>query len=258
VWIDRFDDLSDLLGTADQVRRLDLLLDATRASLPALVAWVTSHPFEALKVAGEWDHVLATVIWIAGSDTGSVYLRQIDVPGVDTKFVEGHRRLLINLLTLVLPSERVDDRFSAAEFAGRFGFLSKPGMTRLRFLSGLDSWVPSERTASDPARQFAPAEAPDPRPVQGRPGWLPAGISELSFRTDELADLDPGVGTVFLVENEVTYLGFPSVPGSIVVFGSGFHIQETPLPTLGTPLVSADCRRVALCSLTTTKDRYQK
>jgi len=122
----------------------------------------------------------------------------------------------------VLPPERVDDRVSAAEFAQRFGFRSKPGMTRLRFLAGSGPPIPSNRAAIDTALGAIPAGVPDSGPVRGRPAWLPAGISELSFRTGELADLDPRADTVFVVENEVTYLAFPAVPGSIVVFGSGF------------------------------------
>jgi hypothetical protein len=222
VWIDRFEDLSAILGTADEVRRLDQLLEATRTALPALMPWVTSRPIDALAFAAEWDHVLSTVKWIAGSDTGSTYLRQLDVPGVDTKFVERHRRLLSNLLTQVLPPERVDGRFTAADFARRFGFRSKPGMTRLRFHTESRIPVQPNGGAADPARRPCPAGVPDSDPVRGRPPWLPVGISELSFRTEELADLDLGADTVFVVENEVTYLAFPTAPGSVVVFGSGF------------------------------------
>jgi hypothetical protein len=211
-----------LVGATDQVRRLEQLVEATRTAVPALVAWVTSRPLEALAVAEEWDHVLATAAWIERTDTGSTYLRQLDVPGVDTKFVERHRRLLSTLLTLVLPPERVDSRFTAADIARRFGFRSKPGMTRLRFLSGPSLPVQAYDAVADPAQRAARAGNPNLHPVHGRPAWLPVGISELSFRTEELADLDLGADTVFVVENEVTYLAFPTVPGSIVVFGSGF------------------------------------
>src|SRR6185437_439555 len=48
------------------------------------------------------------------------------------------------------------------------------------------------------------------------------GLTELMLRTDELANLELGVSTVFVIENEVTYLAFPNVPRGIVIFGSGF------------------------------------
>ena len=43
-----------------------------------------------------------TVEWIAGRDTQHTYLRQIDVEGVDTKFVQRHQKLLSELLLVGL------------------------------------------------------------------------------------------------------------------------------------------------------------
>jgi hypothetical protein len=114
----------------------------------------------------------------------------IDVEGVDTKFVEHRKTLLDNLLTSLLPAERI--HAGHADFARRFGFRSKPDYTRFRLLS----------------RQ---------------PGF-PTGISEVRLRTDELAAFEPEASTVFVVENEITYLAFPTVLDSIVIFGSGFGL----------------------------------
>ncbi len=50
---------------------------------------------------------------------------------------------------------------------------------------------------------------------------FPAAITELRLRTDELATIELPVRTVFVVENEVSYLAFPDVPDAIVVFGEG-------------------------------------
>ena len=46
----------------------------------------------------------------------------------------------------------------------------------------------------------------------------------MAVRTDELAGTVPAAATIFIVENEVTYLAFPPVPRAIVVFGSGFAL----------------------------------
>lgn len=118
--------------------------------------------------------------WIAANDTGGLYQRQIDVDGVDTKFFERHQKLLDDLLTAVLPTERVDPAYTCSDFTRRFKFRPKPGYTRFRLL--------------DPST----------------PGF-PAGVSELTLRTDELARTEPDVATVFVVENEVSYLAFPGV-----------------------------------------------
>jgi len=190
IWIDSFERLCALLSTTRDVSSLDRILEATRTRIPELVPWVIGHPLQAIGNRDIWDEVLATVAWIAANDTHFLYLRQIDVEGVDTKFVERHKKLLDNLLTAMLPPERV--HAGTTDFARRFGFRSNPDYTRFRLLS----------------------------PQRG----LPPGLSELRLRTDELATFEPAALRVFIVENEITYLAFPHVPDSIVVFGSGFGL----------------------------------
>src|SRR5207247_1310464 len=48
VRIDSFDVLCTLLGTGEDVRSLDAILETTRLTSPALVTWVTRHPLEAI------------------------------------------------------------------------------------------------------------------------------------------------------------------------------------------------------------------
>jgi len=133
------------------------------------------------------------VQWLVAHDAADLYVRQIDVEGVDTKFVESHHKLLNHLLTVVLPPERIDETSAPSTFVRRFRFLDKPSYTRFRVL--------------DPAFE---AEH--------------AGFTEMMVRTDELARRDPGATTVFVVENEVTFLAFPRLPDALLVFGSGFAV----------------------------------
>lgn len=194
--IDSFEQLCDLLDRTGEVRTLDGLLAQTRERIPSASAWVAGHPVVTLDYRDVWDQVLATVEWITAHESRGLYLRQIDVAGVDTKFVERHRRLLDELLTAVLPPDRIDPTGPRVDFTRRFGFLAKPGYTRFRLLG---------------------------QNVAG----FPSGITELTLRTVELAELAelmPDITTVFVVENEVTYLAFPEVANSIVVFGSGFAL----------------------------------
>ena len=191
--VDSFHQLCELLERTDEVRALDSLLAQTRDRIPSALPWVAGHPLVALDYRNVWDKALTTVEWIVSRENRGLYLRQIDVAGVDTKFVEGHQKLLDELLTAVLPPERINHSWPRADFTRRFGFLAKPGYTRFRLLS---------------------------RNLSG----FPSGVTELTLRTRELAKLAPDVTTVFVVENEVTYLAFPDVASAIVVFGSGFAL----------------------------------
>lgn len=188
VLADTFPQLVALLGVEEEVEALDAVLALTEEEIPGLRPWVAAHPQEAIAHRAVWRHVLATIRWIADQDPASVYLRQVDVPGVDTKFIERHSRILDQLLMTVLSPDRVD--LTQAGLARRYGFRRKPNYVRFRIL--------------DPLEPFPP------------------GLSELRLRAGELADLKLDVGTVFIVENEISYLAFPDVPDALVIFGEGF------------------------------------
>jgi hypothetical protein len=193
VWIDSMQQLCDVVGATEARRDLDHVLARTRVALPAAVPWVVAHPLQAAEHRSDWDRLLATVAWIRDHRTTGLYLRQVDVEGVDTKFVEGHRRVLDQLLTMVLDPGRMDEGAPPGDFARRFGFRTKPSYVRLRLLS--------------------------PQPS------LPDGITEVRLRSDELPSANLGASTVVVVENEVTFLALPPLRDAVALFGSGYGLE---------------------------------
>jgi len=194
-WVDSYPQLFQLLRVEAEVQRFDELLEITRSGLPTLVDWVLTHPLKVLAVAAEWPRILQTVTWIddhakAGAET---YLRQIDVPGVDTKFVAHHASVLSELLDLQLPADRVDVRRPRTDFEGRYGLRKRPDYVRLRYLGGT-------------LRRQQP-------------------FSELTVRADELVDTPPQASTVYVIENEITYLALPEVDDAVAILGSGYAVN---------------------------------
>jgi hypothetical protein len=185
-WIDDYDRAWELLGVRAQVRSFSCLAAATAERCPRLVPWVTRRPVQMLRLTDGWDKLLATVRWIDERQSPAMYLRQVDVPGVDTKFIERHRGVLAELLDLQLDCDRIDQ--DATDFAARYRFRRKPGYVRFR--------------------------SPDFR-----------GFTELSVRTDEFAAPPPGARRVYVVENEITYLAFPLPGAAIVIFGGGYAVD---------------------------------
>lgn len=191
VVLDTADDVWTALGVAADVRRFDQLVAATEARLPAGLGWVAAKPHEALAHAADWPRILAVVEWILTRGGPHVYLRQVDVPGVDTKFVEERRGVLGALLVRTLPPDRGDPTARAADFVRRFGLRSKPELVRFR--------------------SFDPADGP---------------YSELAVRGEELTRFPFAAQTVVVVENEVSYLAFPPLPGAAVVLGNGYAVSS--------------------------------
>ncbi len=193
-WIDSFSQLWELLGVSRDVRRFSELADATRASCPRLVPWMTAHPMRVLGLHACWAQLLGTVRWIADCQQRDMYLRQIDVPGSDTKFIEQHRGILADLLDLQLDDGQLNLAIRRTDFAGRYGFRKKPEYVRFRLHGG---------GVSLGYGQF----------------------SELAVRAEEVTAAPPGVTAVYVAENEITYLAFPAPENAMVIFGGGYAVS---------------------------------
>ena len=193
-WLDTLQDALAFIGKTRQAQRFDVLWQQTAAAQPALLEWLSRRPLQALELAGRWELLLAIVAWLQAHPRPGVYLRQVDVPGVDSKFIESHRGVLIELLDLTLPPESIESTATgAAQFARRFGFLDKP--VRIRFRP-LDPVIPS------------------------LPGC--EGLADITLDATSFAALTLPVERVFITENETNFLAFPRVSCAIAVFGAGY------------------------------------
>jgi hypothetical protein len=186
-WLDGYDQAWALLGTRDEVRRLTGLAELTKAECPRLLPWLVTNPVRVLRLADDWGRLAATVRWIEQRQRPGMYLRQVDVPGVDTKFIGRHKGVLSQLLNLQLDPSRIKE--GETDFEGRYGFARKPAYVRFR--------------------SAAPA----------------LGHTELAVRVAEFAARPPAIRRVFVVENEITYLAFPLPPDAIVIFGGGYAAE---------------------------------
>ena len=194
VWIDTPKDALALIGKTRQAQQFESLWKQTKAVQAPLLAWMSRRPIQVLDLTDRWERLLAVVAWLQAHPRPAVYLRQIEVPGVDSKFIEAHRGVLAELLDLALPSEVIDtDAIGIAQFARRFGFLEKPARVRLRLL--------------DPA-------------LPSLPGC--DGLPDITLDAVSFAALVLPLECVFITENETNFLAFPEVARAIVVFGAGY------------------------------------
>ena len=80
-----------MIGRVRDARQFDMLAAATLSSFPQLHAWVRSHPRKLLEHASGWERVLAVLHWFVAHPRSAIYLRQLDIHGVDTKFIEARK-----------------------------------------------------------------------------------------------------------------------------------------------------------------------
>lgn len=192
-WVDSLAEALAWIGKRAEHARFRALYAETATRQPLLVPWLDRRPLRALELAADWSHLLDVVGWLQAHPRPGVYLRQVDLPGIHTKFIESQRGVLAELLDLALPAAAIDAaRTGAQQFAARYGFLDKPALLRLRVL--------------DPALGLLPG-APCP---------------DLALDADSFARLRLDVARVFITENETNFLAFPRVTGAIVIFGAGY------------------------------------
>ena len=196
VWVDRLDDALSALNKHRQSALFSTLLESARMRQPLLLEWIARRPLKVLALADDWERLLDVVDWIALHPRPGIYLRQVDIPGVHSKFIEAHRGVLIQWLDLILPSEAVDTTATGnAGFARRYGFRDRPQRIRLRLL--------------DPAHAL----------------WPGAGDADIALDDANFTRLAPRVTRVFITENEINYLAFPALPDSLLIFGAGYGFE---------------------------------
>lgn len=96
---------------------VDLL--ASGEDVPRVVARVL--PKAAALASADWDRLRSVVAWLLDHPDSGLYLRQLPVRGLDTKWLERHRSLVVPLVAAVTGSRAL-------------GLASRPVLVRLRVL----------------------------------------------------------------------------------------------------------------------------
>jgi hypothetical protein len=197
IWIDTLDDALGLIGKRQEARQFADMVKLTRNGQPALLPWLAKRPLRALELADEWPRILSIVAWRLTHPQPAIYLRQIDLPGVHSKFIEGHRGVLGELFDLVLPPAEIDaTAVGVGGFCRRYGFQDKPLRVRFRIL--------------DPALAL----------------FLTESDQDITVTQATFARLELPVTRVFITENEINFLAFPDVSEAMVIFGAGYGFEN--------------------------------
>jgi hypothetical protein len=170
---------------------------STIEEFPQLNAWTLQNVTLLEKHLQDWSAVRSCLRRFIRGDFQQLYLRELDITAVDSKFVEKHRMLLAELLSLILPSEGFDTSIhpgNVARFCQKFGLRYDQRLIRFRCL---DDALLQET----------------------------GGFRDLSVPLSEFSRWSTQAGTIFIVENKINGLSFPLCKGSIIIFGLGGGID---------------------------------
>lgn len=214
-----FATVEDEIGFVGKAREAGVfrsLVDGLGALDPGFITWAARRPLKLLDLGSDAPTAARVALWLRNNPAPGIFVRQIGLPGVHTKFIERHRQVIDQMLVTLEPSSRDQEmsagddelessgrdsgledsagRTPAARFARRHGFLHPPELVRFRLL--------------DPAiDQFG-------------------GARDITLTAEAFGGLRLPVDTVIATENQVNFLALPDRPGTLALFGGGYGFSS--------------------------------
>lgn len=136
----------------------------------------------------DYRRFVAAFDWLAGHSDSGLYVRQLPIAGLDSKWIERHSGPLAKLLAARLGRP-------AGTLAQVAGLVVDPPRRRIRLLD------------------------PNLRAAVG-------GLSDIQLRLDELATLELPARVALVIENQQTALACTDLPGTVLLMGGGFSVAE--------------------------------
>ncbi len=168
------------------IENKNLILD----NFPTLKEWVHKYPFKVINKIGEEPLSFIKVLkWFKSHPNHYMYIREFDIQGVDTKFIEKNKVIIAEMLDIILPN--LDVNSNERNFEKRFNIKSKPSLIRFRILDENMYTI----------------------------------FSDITVNIEEFNNWNPDFENVFFTENEINFLSFPSVEKSCIVFSKGYGVE---------------------------------
>lgn len=216
VFVAAGDEIGFVGKTKDATRFMELA-GGIAALDPSFRQWVLRRPLRLLELGADALTAGRVALWLRDNPDPGVYVRQLSLPGVHTKFIENHRRVIDELAECLrspalagappvgealpdVPAEpdallgQPAARTPAARFAARHGFVHPPELVRFRML--------------DPAV-----------PLLG-------GARDITVTAAAFGSLRLPVASVIVTENLVNFLALPERPGSLAIYGGGYGFSS--------------------------------
>ena len=188
--IPSFDDAIKLIKKQKETNLFTENLKKLLDKWPCLYNWCIENPHKLYKNIGRnCDKIIIVIEWFKKNPKHYMYLRQLDIAGIDTKFIESHKNIIDELMSIILPTEDINKNTKI--FEQRFYLKEKPKMIRFRILD--------EDFYSD--------------------------FTDLTVTIYEFEKWRPAFKNIFFTENEINFLSFPLIKDSIIIFGKGYGVE---------------------------------
>lgn len=187
---------NDLLKLCGKTKEFELFIEACRVSeqkLPELTGFIARQTVKLIPFFPVWEKLADVCLYFIENPAPDIYIRQIDIPGIDTKFIEKHKRILSELLIYLQP-----ERYTEPYPGGTHGFEKYFG---LRY--------------DEPLIRFRILDE----------NLYIQGLSDITIPFSQFNPPDTELEKIFITENKINGLAFPRLEKSIVIFGLGYGVS---------------------------------
>lgn len=190
VFIDTPEDAMALLGLTKKKKEFLAGLSAVESQMPSLRDWYLTY-FVRIFSEDFFPLALSIARFMLEQEQREGYLREMAIPGVDTKFLENHNFLVRTLWNALFPENTAE---SSDELWEKLFVQKVP--TPSICVRSLDEHL-----------RFA-------------------GVRKLFLSQDDIADFQPPHRRIFITENKVNGYTFPDAEDSLILFGMGYGVLE--------------------------------
>ncbi len=184
------EDVAMWIGESARWERAQSRYRALIARWPVLAQQLPRY-FDVLADYSDADYQRLTEMldWIASHPYSNLYPRQLPVSGLDSKWLDGRKGLLTDLVAAIQ-----EDSSSDLDFYQRCGLKAPPLLVRMRVLD---------------------------QSLRAHVG----GVGDITAPVDDLAGISWPVSHVFIVENLQTGLAISDMPGAVVFMRLGYNVD---------------------------------
>lgn len=190
VFVDTPEDAMALLGLTKKKKEFLAGLSAIESQMPSLRDWYLTY-FVRISAEDFFPVTLSIARFMLAQEQREGYLREMAIPGIDTKFLENHNFLVRTLWNALFPENTAESREELWEKL----FVQKVPTPSICVRS-LDEHL-----------RFA-------------------GVRKLFLSQDDIADFQPPHRRIFITENKVNGYTFPDAKDSLILFGMGYGVLE--------------------------------
>jgi len=189
IYFDTEQDFLRFIGKLREATQFKQLAQQTLEQHPVLAEVLQDKPRLLLDNLAVWSKLLSIANWFMLNPRPDIFIRQIDLADIDSKFIEQHKTQLIVLLDTLLPPTSFERE--AKSFERRYGLRFDQHLIRFRLLD---------------------------------PSITLAGLTDLTLPLEVFCRLELPLKNVFITENKVNGLAFPNFPESMVIFSLGYGV----------------------------------